>query len=128
MKVFNWRTAFRKNAQHLQLTYIRVLLVLSGHNVSKYASPAFAVGEFIDLVLEVNHNLLVLLLEEVSGFFWLQVDIFQKLAEFGQLGITFSVDLELKNADLIQIVFPEYMNWGTYLTFTVAYIWRLKTA
>lgn len=61
------------------------------------SSPGFAFGKLVDLVLEVNHDLLVLLLEQVGGLLGLQMDIFQKFAELGQFGVAFPVDLELKN-------------------------------
>lgn len=84
------------------------------YNVNSCVLPGFAMGEFVNLFLEVDHDLLVLLLEQVSGLLRLQVYIFKKLAKFGQFGITFSVDLELKNLKTIQIVLPKNLTGNIF--------------
>lgn len=59
-------------------------------------SPGLALGKLVDLLLEVDNDLLVFPLEQVSCLFGFQMDVLQQFAELGQLGVTLSVDLELE--------------------------------
>lgn len=58
--------------------------------------PGTGLGELIDLLLEIDYNFLVLLAQDVSGLLALEMDIFEELAELGQLRVPLSVDLKLK--------------------------------
>lgn len=57
--------------------------------------PLPLLGEGINLVLEVDDRFLVLLAKQLGSLLGLQVDIFEKFAELGELCIAFLVDLEL---------------------------------
>lgn len=59
-------------------------------------SPIFSFRKSFNLLIEINNNFLVLLLQQMSCFLRLQVDILQELAELAQLDVTLAVDFELK--------------------------------
>lgn len=72
--------------------------------------PGFAFGKLVDLVLEVNHDLLMFLFEQVCGLLRFKMDIFQELAELGKFGVAFPVDLELKNVCRHFKIRPQNLN------------------
>lgn len=59
-------------------------------------SPIFSFRKSFNLLIEINNNFLVLLLQQMSCFLRLQVNILQELAELAQLDVTLAVDFELK--------------------------------
>jgi len=58
--------------------------------------PGLGLGKLVDLILEVDDDLLMLLAQKVRSFLRFEVDIFQQLAELGQLSVSFPVYLELQ--------------------------------
>ena len=56
----------------------------------------FSFGQDLQLVLKIGNGFLVFLAKHVSRLLRLQMDIFEQLAQFSQLGVAFLVDLQLR--------------------------------
>lgn len=101
-------TCFRWNICHTRRRYIacrlhpetRSRLDYDSHSYApsgkRVLLPLFYFGQWFDLLVEIAHDFLVLLLQDVRGFLRFQVHILEQLAQFVQFGVPFAVDFQLQ--------------------------------